>query len=65
MDEILDLVESVSKGFPTYSSIKYSRNYWDPPVVFGSWGGGWPFMFRELGSTSNYFQGAGEQACNL
>ena len=29
--------------------------------VLGSWGER-PFIFRELGSTSNYFQGTGEQA---
>ena len=32
-----------------------------PPCVFGIWGD-WLFIFRELGSTGNYFQGFGEQA---
>ena len=32
-----------------------------PPRVLGIWGE-WPFIFRELGSTGNYFQGFGEQA---
>ena len=32
-----------------------------PPGVLGIWGE-WLFIFRELGSTCNYFRGAGEQA---
>ena len=32
-----------------------------PPWVLGIWGEGL-FIFRELGSTANYFRGAGEQA---
>ena len=32
-----------------------------PPGVWGIWGE-WLFIFRELGSTGNYFQGFGEQA---
>ena len=31
------------------------------PGVLGIWGEGL-FIFRELGSTTNYFRGAGEQA---
>ena len=31
-----------------------------PPGVLGIWGEGL-FIFRELGSTANYFRGAGEQ----
>ena len=31
-----------------------------PPGVLGNWGE-WLFIFRELGSTGNYFQGFGEQ----
>ena len=31
------------------------------PGVLGIWGE-WLFIFRELGSTGNYFQGFGEQA---
>ena len=34
---------------------------WGPPGVWGIWGE-WLFIFRELGSTCNYFQGFGEQA---
>ena len=34
---------------------------WGPPGVLGIWGEGL-FIFRELGSTANYFRGAGEQA---
>ena len=30
-----------------------------PPGVLGIWGE-WLFIFRELGSTGNYFRGAGE-----
>ena len=32
-----------------------------PPGVWGIWGE-WPFIFRDLGSTCDYFRGAGEQA---
>ena len=32
-----------------------------PPGVLGIWGEGL-FIFRELGSTANYFRGAGEEA---
>ena len=32
-----------------------------PPGVFGIWGK-WLFIFRELGSTGNYFRGSREQA---
>ena len=34
---------------------------WGPPGVLGIWGE-WLFIFRDLGSTGNYFRGAGEQA---
>ena len=36
-------------------------SYLGPPGVLGIWGEGL-FIFRELGSTANYFRGAGEQA---
>ena len=36
-------------------------NLWRPPGVLGIWGE-WLFIFRDLGSTGNYFRGAGEQA---
>ena len=35
-----------------------------PPGVLGIWGE-WLFVFRELGSTGQYFKGAREQAHNL
>ena len=35
-----------------------------PPGVLGIWGE-WLFIFRELGSTGNYFKGAREQAHNF
>ena len=35
-----------------------------PPGVLGIWGE-WLLIFRELGSTGNYFRGASEQAHNF
>ena len=35
--------------------------HWGPQGVLGIWGE-WLFIFRDLGSTDNYFRGAGEQA---
>ena len=35
--------------------------FWGPPGVLGILGEGL-FIFRELGSTAEYFRGAGEQA---
>ena len=35
-----------------------------PPGVLGIWGE-WLFIFRDLGSTGNYFRGSGEQAHNF
>ena len=35
-----------------------------PPGGLGIWGE-WLFIFRELGSTGNYFRGAREQAHNF
>ena len=35
-----------------------------PPGVLGIWGE-WLFIFREQGSTGNYFRGAREQAHNF
>ena len=32
-----------------------------PPGFFGIWGK-WLIIFRDLGSTDNYFRGAGEQS---
>ena len=32
-----------------------------PPGFFGIWGE-WLFLFKELGSTGNYFRGSGEKA---
>ena len=42
-------------------SIERNCNKGAPPGVLGIWGEGL-FIFRELGSTANYFRGAGEQA---
>ena len=36
-------------------------HFWGPPGVLGIWGEGL-FIFRELGSTGNYFRGSREQA---
>ena len=36
-------------------------SFWGPPGVLGILGE-WLFIFRDLGSTGNYFRGAGEQA---
>ena len=35
-----------------------------PPGVLGIWGE-WLFIFRDLGSTGNYFRGAGEQVLSF
>ena len=37
-----------------------TKDIW-PPGVLGIWGE-WLFIFRDLGSTGNYFRGAGEHA---
>ena len=41
--------------------MSFRRHIIGPPWVLGIWGE-WLFIFRELGSTGNYFQGFGEQA---
>ena len=38
-----------------------SRTIKGPPGVLGIWGE-WLFIFRDMESTGNYFQGFGEQA---
>ena len=38
-----------------------NADFGGPPGVLGIWGE-WLFIFRELGSTGNYFQEFGEQA---
>ena len=40
---------------------EFSQAYYWPPWVLGIWGE-WLFIFRELGSTGNHFQGFGKQA---
>ena len=45
----------------TWSLILWKLTYMGPPGVLGIWGE-WLFIFRELGSTGNYFRGAREQA---
>ena len=44
----------------SYGSEILMASGWAPGVL-GVWGE-WLFIFRELGSTDNYFQGFGEQA---
>ena len=41
--------------------INKQKAFMGPPGVLGIWGE-WLFIFRDLGSTGNYFRGAGEQA---
>ena len=41
--------------------ISFRRHIIGPPWVLRIWRE-WLFIFRELGSTGNYFQGFGEQA---
>ena len=48
----------------TYLLFIYSFQLLGPPGVLGIWGE-WLFIFRELGSTGNYFRGAREQAHNF
>ena len=43
-----------------FSSMQ-SKTTGGPPEVLGIWGE-WLFIFRELGSTGNYFRGDREQA---
>ena len=50
---------SYSEGSPQ-ASIQSGNT----PGVLGIWGE-WLFIFRELGSTGNYFRGAREQAHNF
>ena len=50
-----------SEKFRYFSIKSYSVVDVGPPGVFGVWGEGL-FIFRELGSTANYFKGSGEQA---
>ena len=44
---------------PWWKALGYMVSW--PPGVLGIWGE-WLFIFRELGSTGNYFMGAREQA---
>ena len=48
-------------AFCIYAKTKTQISFGGPPGVLGIWGEGL-FIFRELGSTANYFRGAGEQA---
>ena len=41
--------------------MSFCRHIIGPTMGFGIWGE-WLFIFREQGSTGNYFQGFGEQA---
>ena len=49
------------------SSFRQSNRMIDLYIQSGVWGiwGEWLFIFRELGSTGNYFRGAREQAHNF
>ena len=40
---------------------EFRNNPGAPPGVLGIWGE-WLFIFRDLGSSGNYFRGSGEQA---
>ena len=51
---------SVSEGFPTYF-FHIGPIVPTFPLTQGNWGKK-PFIFRELGNTSSYFQGPGEEA---
>ena len=46
-----------AKRLPVFSILVF----YVAPWVLGIWGE-WLFLFRELGSTGNYFRGSGEQA---
>ena len=46
---------------PSNNYRQSSFNIGAPPGVLGIWGE-WLFIFRDLGSTGNYFRGSGEQA---
>ena len=48
---------TIPKNFPMW----YPGSFVGPPGVLGILGE-WLFIFRDLGSTGNYFRGAGEQA---
>ena len=50
------------KIYPQLSTDPTQEDYlWAPPGVLGIWGE-WLFIFRDLGSTGNYFRVPGEQA---
>ena len=49
------------ENFMSRCCINFTILFLGPPGVLGIWGEGL-FIFRELGSTANYFRGAGEQA---
>ena len=53
-----------SKGMYSIGLDARKPAYWAPLGVLGIWGE-WLFIFRELGSTGNYFRGAMEQAHNF
>ena len=58
---LFSLIASLRGFFQTLKGSLLRNLWWGPPGVLGIWGEGL-FIFRELGSTSNYFRGAGEQA---
>ena len=58
----LPIRKSINPEEPEPDKIQVTGKTKDgPPGVLGIWGE-WLFIFRELGSTGNYFQGFAEQA---
>ena len=59
------ITQLISKSGPSWArqrnAIIASPASNGPPGVLGIWGE-WLFIFRDLGSTGNYFRGSGEQA---
>ena len=57
---LFEMTEGPTDGFRTHLWVMRYCLGW-APWVWGIWGE-WLFIFRELESTGNYFQGFGEQA---
>ena len=58
---IYSFLSVITRVMTLGNTVKTNCNITGPPVILGIWGE-WLFIFRELRSTSNYFQGFGEQA---
>ena len=58
-------MKEVPKSLPTrerlITTTTFQGHHGGHPGVLGIWGE-WLFIFRDLGSTGNYFRGSGEQA---